>query len=35
VKLAGTDPPAIAAGLKAALADALRQAETDVAAATR
>jgi cholesterol transport system auxiliary component len=35
VKLAGTDPPAIAAGLKSALADALRQAETDVAAATR
>jgi ABC-type uncharacterized transport system auxiliary subunit len=35
VKLAGTDPPAIAAGLKAALADVLRQAETDVAAATR
>ena len=35
VKLVGTDPPAIANGLKAALADVLRQSETDVAAATR
>lgn len=35
VKLAGTDPPAIAYGMKAALADVLRQSEADVAFATR
>ena len=35
VKLAGTEPPAIANGLKAALADVLRQSEADVAAVTR
>ncbi len=35
VKLAGSDPPAIAAGLKAALVEVLQNAESDVAAAVR
>jgi len=35
VRLTGTEPPAIAAGLKAALAEVLQAAETDVAAAAR
>jgi cholesterol transport system auxiliary component len=34
-RLTGTEPPAIAAGLKAALVEVLRSAETDVAAAAR
>jgi cholesterol transport system auxiliary component len=35
VKLAGTEPPAIADGLKAALVEVLRRSEADVAAAVR
>jgi len=34
-KLVGTEPSAIAEGLKAALVNVLRQSEADVAAATR
>jgi ABC-type uncharacterized transport system auxiliary subunit len=35
VRLAGTDPPAIAAAMKAAIVEVMRKIEADVAAATR